>query len=138
MAKNRRLMLESEIDKLFTNGYSSAHIQAPALVPRVYSIEYERQVVEEPKFERDVVYTFRFVIEKQVRVPEGNKPVFNLIRKTLTSGILDEVYGEVVRELVNLDYDFAMVIGKYGRDKDVINIYNKIQELIGLMTVERE
>jgi len=78
------------------------------------------------------------VIEKQVRVPEGNKPVFNLIRKTLTSGILDEVYGEVVRELVNLDYDFAMVIGKYGRDKDVINIYNKIQELIGLMTVERE
>lgn len=137
MTKRRKFTLENEIERLLVDGYNNADTYVPAIIPKLYTVECEKQSIEEPEFKRDIVYTLRFVIEKQIRVPEENKEAFDLVRKTLTSEILNEIYGEVMRELVGLDYNFIKVIGKYGRDNDIIEIYDKVQELIKLMTVER-
>jgi len=137
MTKRRKFTLENEIERLLINGYNNANTYVPAITPRMYAVECEKQSIEEPEFKRDIVYTLRFVIEKQIRVPEKNKEAFDLVRKSHVSEILNEIYGEIVRELVGLDYNFTKIVGKYGRDNDIIEIYDKVQELIKLMTVER-
>lgn len=137
MTKRRKSMLESEINRLLVDGYNNADTYVPAIIPKLYTVECEKQSIEGPEFKRDIVYTLRFVIEKQIRVPEKNKEAFDLVRKSHVSEILNEIYGEIVRELVGLDYNFTKIVGKYGRDNDIIEIYDKVQELIKLMTVER-
>lgn len=132
MVKDNKLRLEREIDNKLYEGYSTGFRVAPE-VPKTYSVEYEVQSVNNGNFEEDIVYALCLIIAKEVRVPRENKEIRDLVHKSLKFGIMHEIYGEIKNELVKLHYNFSRVLGKYGRDEDVLEIYNKVKELIKLM-----